>query len=67
MNEGKKLPLTVGSDIVGTAIVRSDGKIDITFDANLCKSLGLYDKLVAKTLDNISIDIGEPIPETKEE
>ncbi len=65
MGEGKKFPVTIDSNVVGTATFLPNGEIDIEFDINLCKRHGFYDFLVAGTLKNLSI--GEfPNSETKE-
>jgi hypothetical protein len=56
MDEGKKLPLTVGKDIVGTATLFSNEQIDVELDLNLCRFHGHYDMLVAGTLNNLSIE-----------
>ncbi len=66
-NEGKKLPVKIGNDIVGTATVLPDGEIGVIFNTSPI-GRSFYDLLVADTFEYLSIDAGfsPELPETKE-
>jgi hypothetical protein len=67
MDEGKKLPLKVGNDIVGTATVLPNREIEVVFDTSPI-GRSFYDLLVADTFEYLSIDarLRPELPETKE-
>ncbi len=64
MDEGKKVPITVDGDIVGTAMLLPDGEIVVELNTSP-RGLEFQNFLSLGALENLSI--GEsPISETKE-